>query len=308
VNKVQVHYLDQDEYKDIPLLKMEDNMNNGLPFYIRKYQLSGASVYIHRHEYMQINYIANGKGKHSINKKNFDIVKGDIFVIPPYIPHSIYNGGSGTIEVYEFEFIPEFINQNFDCIENAVTFLDFAYIEPFLVSENMVSPRLNLVGGVQIETETILNEVLAEYMQRKSGFALLIKSLLLKLLIILGREFTKNLNESDDHMLFDSHRETIFKAIDYINRNFDKPISIEEVSRISFLSRSYFSYLFKSITSKTFVEYLNSIRISKAMELLRSSNKKVLEIALEVGFNNVNHFNKIFRLSVGSTPLQYKKM
>lgn len=305
---MQVHYLDQDEYKDIPLLKMEDNMNNGLPFYIRKYQLSGASVYIHRHEYMQINYIANGKGKHSINKKNFDIVKGDIFVIPPYIPHSIYNGGSGTIEVYEFEFIPEFINQNFDCIENAVTFLDFAYIEPFLVSENMVSPRLNLVGGVQIETETILNEVLAEYMQRKSGFALLIKSLLLKLLIILGREFTKNLNESDDHMLFDSHRETIFKAIDYINRNFDKPISIEEVSRISFLSRSYFSYLFKSITSKTFVEYLNSIRISKAMELLRSSNKKVLEIALEVGFNNVNHFNKIFRLSVGSTPLQYKKM
>lgn len=305
---MQVHYLDQDEYKDIPLLKMEDNMNNGLPFYIRKYQLSGASVYIHRHEYMQINYIANGKGKHSINKKNFDIVKGDIFVIPPYIPHSIYNGGSGTIEVYEFEFIPEFINQNFDCIENAVTFLDFAYIEPFLVSENMVSPRLNLVGGVQIETETILNEVLTEYMQRKSGFALLIKSLLLKLLIILGREFTKNLNESDDHMLFDSHRETIFKAIDYINRNFDKPISIEEVSRISFLSRSYFSYLFKSITSKTFVEYLNSIRISKAMELLRSSNKKVLEIALEVGFNNVNHFNKIFRLSVGSTPLQYKKM
>lgn len=303
---MNIGYLDRDEYRTIPLLKMEDNNHGGLPFFIRKYVLDGASTQIHRHEYMQVNYIIKGKGMHIINQKGFNIIKGDVFVIPPYIPHCISNDDS-RLEVFEFEFVPEFINQSFDFIENAMTILDFAYIEPFLVSENMISPRLNLIGDVQLETEGILNEALFEYSMQRQGFILMIKSLMLKLLVILGREFTKNLDGSEDHTLFIRHRDAILKAIDYINHNYSMPVGIDEVSRVALLSQSYFSYLFKNITSKTFIEYLNSIRISKAMELLKATDKKVLEISYEVGFNNVNHFNRIFRQQVGNTPVHYRK-
>ena len=305
---MNIDYLDRDEYRTIPLLKMEDNNHGGLPFFIRKYVLDSDSnsTRLHRHEYMQINYIIKGKGKHIINQKGFNITKGDVFVIPPYIPHCISYDGS-SLEVFEFEFVPEFINQSFDSIENAMTILDFAYIEPFLVSESMISPRLNLIGDVQMETESILNEALYEYSRQRQGFMLMIKSLLLKLLVILGREFTKNLYNSEDHNLYIRHRDAILKAIDYIKQNYSMPVGIDEVSRVSLLSQSYFSYLFKSITSKTFIEYLNSMRISKAMELLRYTDKKVLDISYEVGFNNVNHFNRIFRQQIGSSPLEYRK-
>ena len=72
-------------------------------------------------------------------------------------------------------------------------------------------------------------------------------------------------------------------------------------------SQSYFSYLFKSITSKTFIEYLNQLRILKAMELLKTTDKRVLDICYEVGYNNVNNFNRLFRQQTGTSPLVYRK-
>lgn len=301
--------LDREEYKDIVLIRMSDNKHGGLPVYVRKYVLQpGATVDLHRHEFMQINYICRGKGGHYINKHEFDIVKGDIFVIPPYIPHKISAGKESSIQIFEFEFVPEFVNQNFGSIENVESFFDFAYIEPFLVGESKVKPRLNLVGKMQVEVENILNEVLMEYNNRRSGYLLVIKSLLLKLLVMVGREFTRELQNSETSPAFERHRDSIFEALKYINQNYTEDLSVEEVARKSMLSQSYFSYLFKSITTKTFTEYLNDLRISKAMELLTSTDKRVLDICHEAGFNNVNHFNRLFRQKTGVSPMSYRHL
>jgi AraC-like DNA-binding protein/quercetin dioxygenase-like cupin family protein len=303
-----LEYSDKEKYKDIPLLKMSDNKHGGLPLYIRKYIMKpGETNKLHRHEYMQINYVYQGKGGHYINNQEFKIIKGDIFVIPPFIPHSIKSCSNIAVQIFEFEFIPEFINQNFESIENIESFFDFAYIEPFLVGESKIRPRLNLVGRIQIEVENILNEALSEYTKRGSGYLLIIKSLLLKLLVMVGREFTRELQKSDSLPAFNRHRDSIFGAIKHIHRNYNKDLCVEDVAKISMLSQSYFSYLFKSVTAKTFIEYLNDIRISKAMELLKNTNKRVLDICYDVGFNNVNHFNRLFRQKTGITPMVYRR-
>lgn len=304
---MDMNFLDKEEYKNIRLLKMVDNNHGNLPFFIRKYSMKDFGTTLHRHEYMQINYIYQGKGKHLVNNNEFDIIKGDIFVIPPYIPHCISALKNCNIEIFEFEFMPEFINQSFESIDNIKSFFDFAYIEPFLVSENHVKSRFNLIGKLQVEVEDILNEVLIEYNEKKSGYMLMIKSLLLKLLVLVGREFTKDMENSESSSVFDRHRDAIFGSIKYINEFYSDDLSIEDVSKRFMLSQSYFSYLFKSITSKTFTEYLNGMRVSKAMELLRSTDKRVLDICYEVGFNNVNHFNRLFRQQTGISPLAYRK-
>lgn len=305
---MKLSYLNKDRYKDVPLLRMVDNPNDGLPFFIRRYTLSNATTSLHRHEYMQINYIYQGKGEHVINNNKFEIIKGDIFVIPPYIPHMIVAPENCSIQIFEFEFMPSFINENFENIENAESFLDFAYIEPFLVSENLVKPRLNLLGRLQIEVENILNEALREYEQRKAGYVLLIKSLLLKLLVLVGREFTINLEGARTFSIYEKHRDAILSAIKYIHEHYGEELTVKEVARICALSQSYFSRLFKSITLKTFTEYLNGVRISKALELLKDTNKKVVDICYEVGFNNVNHFNRVFKQQIGISPLSYRKI
>ncbi len=294
--------------EEIQTYYMADNKQGEKYFFLRRYLLeNGKGTPYHRHEYLQINYICKGSGRHSISQGEFSICKGDIFVIPPNVPHAISSPIHGEIEIFEFEFLPTFINENFGDFKDVKSFLDFAYIEPFLVVENKVRPRLNLTGEVQNEVEKILWEGLKEFEEKKQGFELLIKSLLLKLLVIVGRAFTEDLNDRDTTGIYRRYRDDIFNALRYIEEHYNEKLSVPEVAQLFALSPSYFRYLFKSITMQTFVEYLNNIRILKACELLCRTDRKVLDISLDTGFNNIKHFNEVFKNATGLTPLQYRK-
>jgi len=298
-------FLDKDEYSEIPIIRITVN-DNGLPFYIIRMGRCNESP--HRHEFVQIIYMCKGKLKHVLNENVFDVYKGDIFVIPPYVPHYFINTSDEKFELIEFEFIPEFINEKFS--ENFMdnSFMDFAYLEPFLVVENEIRPRLNLNGSIQIEVEDILSEIIREYETKDYDFQLLIKALLQKLLILVGREFKRSIEGDESQSLFSRHRDALFNAISFINDNFSSEISIDDAARVALLSQSYFRYLFKQMMKKTFTEYVNDLRITKSIDLLKSKHDmKIVDISYEVGFNNVNHFNRIFRQTTGVTPMAFKK-
>ncbi len=298
-------YLDKEEYKNINTYRITDN-NNGLPFFIIR--LDKCSQVLHRHEFVQIIYMSKGKLKHILNNNVFEVYKGDIFVIPPYVPHYFINDSEDKFELVEFEFIPEFINEKFSKDYRDNSFMDFAYLEPFLVAENEVKPRLNLTGSIQHEVENILSEIIREYEAKDSDFQLLVKALLQKLLVIVGREFRRNVEGSESQNLFDRHRDALFNAIEYINNNFFYEITLKDAAREAMLSQSYFSYLFKLMTQKTFTEYVNDMRISRAIEMLKTKrDMKIVDICFETGFNNVNHFNRVFRQSTGVTPMAFRK-
>lgn len=299
-------YLDRNEYRNVPILKIEDNQNN-LPFFIAR--LKQGNRVKHRHKYVQIVYISKGKLKHVINNNTFDVHKGDIFVIPPFVPHYYIDAYEKEYEIIEFEFVPEFINERFSsdiCREDS--FMDFAYLEPFLVTENEMRPRLNLSGRIQMQAEGIFDEVLDEYESREPKFSLMIKALLLKLLVLVEREFQKNLEGTADQELYDQHRDAICRALRYIDENFEKDISMEAAARIAMLSPSYLRYLFKQITHRTFTEYVQNLRISKAIELLKTrKDMKIIEICYSVGYNSVSYFNRAFHEVTGVSPRAYRQ-
>jgi AraC-like DNA-binding protein/mannose-6-phosphate isomerase-like protein (cupin superfamily) len=299
-------YLDQKKYNDIKLYRIAENQN-GLPFFIVKTDICAQEI--HRHEYIQIIYIWKGRLKHVINNNVFDVFRGDIFVIPPYVPHYFIKDDAERFELIEFEFIPEYISDRFSTGLQSTGITDFAYVEPFLVVENEVKPRLNLQGKLQLEVESIISEVLREYETREEGFELLIRALLQKLLVLVGREFRRSLTGSESQALYDRHRDALQASIDFIGRSYASDIDLEEAARVAMLSQSYYRFLFKQMTQKTFTEYLNDLRISKAAELLRADmDKKIIDICYEVGYNNVNHFNRIFRQSTGSSPMAFRKL
>lgn len=307
---------ENDQYSKIPLLRMVDNRNGNSLFFIREYSTKDITASIHRHEYMQINYICRGSGKHFINNHEFGIIQGDIFVIPPYVPHFIIASPETDIDIFEFEFIPGFINQSFSnirdkndfiSIESAEPFIDFAYIEPFLVSEAHIKPRLNLTEKSRIVVEKILNEALSECINKESGYILLVKSLLLELLVVVGREYKEIIDKSEQQSMLLHHRDFISDAVGYINEHYMEELNVNDLAHKFLLSPSYFRYLFKNITSKTFTEYLNGIRVLKAVEMLKTTDKRVVDISRVTGFNNTNNFNKVFRQQTGVAPLQYRK-
>lgn len=93
----------------------------------------------------------------------------------------------------------------------------------------------------------------------------------------------------------------------YIQANFQKEISLDDVSRAVDISPYYFSKIFKEETGENFIEYLTSIRMEKAKELLSGSGLSMKEICAQVGYADPNYFSRTFKKNVGLTPTEYKE-
>jgi len=103
------------------------------------------------------------------------------------------------------------------------------------------------------------------------------------------------------------HKDTIYKALDYIKRNFNKRITLEEVAGQVYLNPSYFSKIFKSEMKTTFVSYVNKIRIHAAKNLLSDISIPLTDISCMVGFEDQSYFTKVFKKATGVTPGKYRE-
>ena len=87
-----------------------------------------------------------------------------------------------------------------------------------------------------------------------------------------------------------------------------RPISLREAAGIANMSESHLSYIFKKETGKSFVEFMTSLRIEKAVELLRTTSLTNAEIARQVGYDNINYFGRAFKKVTGFSPTRYKEI
>ncbi len=98
----------------------------------------------------------------------------------------------------------------------------------------------------------------------------------------------------------------IKKVYDYIQSNFDKKISLDEISELINMTPVSFNRFIKKRTGKTFVSYVNSTRISQASKLLLETDLSIAEISFKCGFNNIANFNRIFKKEKNATPSEFR--
>ncbi|MGL4914368.1 MAG: PocR ligand-binding domain-containing protein [Romboutsia sp.] len=99
----------------------------------------------------------------------------------------------------------------------------------------------------------------------------------------------------------------IEKAIKYIENNVKKSITLEDVAKHINLSPNYFSKLFKKEINENFITYLTNRRIEIAKEMLLEKNIPIINIAVDLSYNQPNYFSKVFKKSVGVTPSEYRE-
>ena len=103
------------------------------------------------------------------------------------------------------------------------------------------------------------------------------------------------------------HKDTIYKAIHYMKRNFTGKLTLEETARYVGFSPTYFSKVFKDEMGVTFNGYLGSLRVEHSKTLLLSGDISVGDVCAAVGFEDQSYFIKVFRKYTGVTPGKYRK-
>jgi AraC-like DNA-binding protein len=98
----------------------------------------------------------------------------------------------------------------------------------------------------------------------------------------------------------------IARAKQFISDNQSEELSLNQVAKAVNMSSFYFCKKFKKITGINFTEYITRVRIEKSRNLLLNPNLRVSEIAYEVGFQSLTHFNRMFKRVLGSSPTDYR--
>ena len=121
--------------------------------------------------------------------------------------------------------------------------------------------------------------------------------------------FASHLSELSNHIVVqgeNSEPPMITKAKQYIQENYCEEISLGQVARAVNASSFYFCKMFKKATKINFTEYVSRVRIDSARNLLLNPNLRISEIAYQVGFQSLTHFNRVFKKVVGEAPTTYR--
>lgn len=101
--------------------------------------------------------------------------------------------------------------------------------------------------------------------------------------------------------------EKIRELIDFINRNYEKNLTIEYLADFIGYSKTHFMSVFKQHTGTSCTEFVIQVRLNKASDLLINTNYSILDIANRIGFNNLSNFNRQFKRYYQTTPSHYRK-
>ncbi|KAA9357636.1 AraC family transcriptional regulator [Larkinella humicola] len=251
---------------------------------------------LHSHEEFELNFIANGAGTKRIIGDHTDVIEDlELVLVGSNLPHGWFNHQGQSQEVHEVTI--QFHRDLFD--EKLLRRNQLSFIRVLLERS---------AKGIAFSRETIESlRPRLEALAQKSGFdsVLELMSILHDLSISRNMRTLSNASFTNDPLHFNSRR--IEKAFEFMQTNYDKDISLADLSKVVNMPEVSFSRFIKKRTGKTFIDSLNEIRLGHASRLLIDTTHTITEISYKCGFNNMSYFNRIFRRKNGCTPREFRQ-
>lgn len=105
----------------------------------------------------------------------------------------------------------------------------------------------------------------------------------------------------------ENYRDEILKAVEFIHKNYNSKIALNDIAKLVSMNKSYFCRLFKKETGESYLDYLIKVRLEKAVELMVESDMRIADIAANVGYNDIFYFNNVFKDYFKESPGEYRK-
>lgn len=246
----------------------------------------------HYHSDYEIIYIKKSFGIRIIGNNIDNYQAGEVVILGPGLPHYHVEGEAEK----HIETIAVLFPQSI--IESNKEFPEFAQI-------NHALEKLKYGIKLRSQTKTYVQNILEQMSitPTAKNFFLLF-SILEAITEPEATFYTLSTVQYDNKKTYNKKTKHI---LEYIADNYLTTINIEHVAQQAGLSKAGFCNFFKSQTGYTFSHYINLLRISKACELLATTQRNVAEIAFEVAYENLAYFNRKFKEIKGNTPKEFRK-
>lgn len=268
---------------------------DGLEFFAFPYPTVQKTVKPHIHSAVELLFIIRGRFRMFCEETEHIVSAGEAILFPSNTIHRIYAlEDDGLYYVLK---LPSSFVLSFASSEQAATYL--LSLALYHVGAKLQWNREEcMANGITDCIRHLIRE--SEATAYASDIAIKIHAA--KILLIVLREMEQGkwprpLEEQNEVLT-----RRIYDTIVYINRHYSEELTMEDCSRMCFVSYSYFSRKFKQITGKTFKNYLLATRINHAQKALMATEKPITQIALECGFNNMAYFSAIYKKMKGISP------
>ena len=269
--------------------------NYGSSFRIRKFDIhkKNGAPFWHFHPELQLVFVRGGNGKRHIGNHLSYFRNGDLILIGSNLPHY---GLTDQLTKNQLEIVIQFRKD-------------------FLGDQFLSTPEMQAIRqlfrrakyGI-LFTESLKYELgeRLEELYELNNFDRLMK--FLKILNVLAATSNYELLNASDYVIEVNlqENERMKRIYGFVRNNYQEKINMNEIAGEANMTIPAFSRYFKKHSGKTFTQFVNEFRIVHACKLLTESNRSVSSIAMESGFNNFSHFNRLFKKQLGQAPSAYR--
>ncbi len=240
----------------------------------------------HFHQNLELLYVLEGNVIIKIGNEEYRMKQEDFIIINSNRRHSYYSEGERlTASLYiNYSILSSYMDMNKVTIYcNTTNDRDDAYDK----------------------LRKLLRKVFNQYFDKKGKGLIYLNSLYYSILSIIVSNFMLESNDKRFQNELNEEDNRIDEIINYIDTNYQRPISLNDLSERLFLSSSYLSKYIKKKMGMNFIDYLNRIRLHCAVDEMKTTDKSIMRIAMDNGFPNAAAFNKAFKDAYHMTPSAY---
>lgn len=250
----------------------------------------------HTHNYYEINYVANGKCDFVFKNTKKVMEKGEIFIIPPFSEHEITPKEEATVYTIMLQ------NSIFHSTFFTLLFDNLLYFYFKTILQESTSYHYL---SFYISDENCLNKITRNLLIESNQIDSYSNNACINWLNLFFLTILRNYDDTILH--YNYQMGTDFSLLlQYIQHNY-QTLTLASLAEIFAYSEPHLSTLIRQNTGYTYTDLIKKLRLSKALEYLKTTDLKIGEIADLIGYNSADHFSRVFRSEYDMSPQQYKK-
>lgn len=252
---------------------------------------------LHYHDEYELNLIINAKGARRIVGDHIDEIDDlELVLTGPNLSHAwfTHNCKSGEIKEVTIQWHKDLFDDKF-LRRNQLSFIR----KMFELSSKGILFSKDTIKNIYPRITTL---------NQKSGF----DSVMALINILHDLSTSRNLRtlsegSFNNELQFNYNSRRIEKAFEYMNKNYDRQITLGDLAKLVNMTEVSFSRFIKKRTGISFIDSLNEIRLGHASRILIDTTNSVAEVSYSCGFNNISNFNRLFKKKKGCTPKEFRE-